>query len=103
MEEFQLAPGFEERLDCTKQILIYHSKEDPYVPFNHYQVYKKHLPFATVRTFEDAGSEMVRAVSKMVEDIRRLRLKHKLKKTWLFLVIGKEIPAALPEKEYLLN
>lgn len=71
-EEFQLASGFEDRLDSIGQLFIYHSKKDPYVTFDHHAVYKKHLPHATVRTFEDAGHEMVKAVASMVEDIAGL-------------------------------
>lgn len=71
-EKFQLAPGFENKLDGISQFFIYHSEEDPYVPFEHHKIYKNHLTSATIRVFDNVGHEMVLAVPVMVKDIRSL-------------------------------
>lgn len=71
-KEFQLPDGFDSRLDKVGQLFLYHSKEDPYVPFHHLMIYKEKFPKATTRVFENAGHEMILAVPEMVEDIRKI-------------------------------
>lgn len=37
------------------KIYLYHSKDDPSVPFSHVEKFKQYLPHAIVNTFEDRG------------------------------------------------
>jgi uncharacterized protein len=72
VEEFVLPENFVSKLPVIGQTFIYHSEDDKSVPFVHHLVYKKHLPEATVRTFKEAGHEMLKAVPDLVKDIQQL-------------------------------
>lgn len=54
------------------QIFLYHSEDDPVVPFSELAKYRSQLPNATVRTFTDRGHFNTEEFPELVEDIRSL-------------------------------
>ena len=56
----------------TKNAMIYHSKDDPVVPFSALEQYKKALPNAQTRVFEDRGHLNQEEFLELVEDILNL-------------------------------
>jgi len=54
-------------------ITLYHSTDDPIVPFIALEKYKKALPTANVKTFEDRGHFMQEEFPEITEDILALR------------------------------
>jgi predicted alpha/beta hydrolase family esterase len=71
--EFAVPDDVGSRLPATR-IFIYHSRDDPEVPFAHLGYYQQHLPAATIR--EIAGSEhsFVGGLPMLVDDIKTLPL-----------------------------
>lgn len=57
----------------TDNIYLYHSKDDLIVPFSALEQYKKALPKAQVRVFEDRGHFNQEEFPELVEDILNLR------------------------------
>ncbi len=54
------------------KIFLYHSKDDPIVPFSEYEIYKKALPKAEVRVFEDRGHFSSEEFPEIIQDILSL-------------------------------
>lgn len=54
------------------QIFIYHSKDDPVVPFEDAQMYKEKLPKATLEAFEDRGHFRQEDFDELVQRIHSL-------------------------------
>jgi predicted alpha/beta hydrolase family esterase len=62
-----------DKLDSqTDKIFLYHSKDDPVVPFSDLEMFKQAFPNATVRVFEDRGHFNQEQFPELVEDIRSL-------------------------------
>ena len=62
-----------EKLDLqTNQLYLYHSKDDPVVPFSSMEQYKKALPNAQTRVFEDRKHLNQEQFPELVEDILKL-------------------------------
>jgi len=57
----------------TKHIFIYQSKNDEIVPFEDCQEYKKLLPEATLRVFENYGHFKLAEFPEIVKDIRLIK------------------------------
>lgn len=55
--EFALAPDFGERLRDVAPLYLYHSQDDPEIPFEHLERYRRVLPHARVRALEGHGHE----------------------------------------------
>lgn len=55
LAEFQLPESFELVTKQSKNIFIFHSKDDMVVPFSEFEEVKKRLPQAVVHVFEDRG------------------------------------------------
>jgi len=53
-------------------IFLYHSEDDPVVPFSELAKYAKQLPEATVRTFSDRGHFLQPEFPELIDDIRAL-------------------------------
>ncbi len=73
VDQFTLADNFTYKLPNVISSFIYHSCDDPFVPFLHHKRYKDLLATATVRTFNNAGHEMVKAVPTLIKDISSLK------------------------------
>ncbi|MBX4205517.1 MAG: alpha/beta hydrolase [Candidatus Doudnabacteria bacterium] len=56
----------------ANEIFIYHSKDDPVVPFSDMQKYQLQFPNASVRVFENRGHMNQEQFPEIVEDIRSL-------------------------------
>jgi len=52
LPEYELPDGFEERLPAVAATFLYHSRDDPEVPFKHLAEYERVFPEATVRPLE---------------------------------------------------
>ena len=56
----------------TDQVHLYHSKDDPVVPFSALEQYKKALPDAQTRVFDDRGHLNQEEFPELVQDILNL-------------------------------
>jgi len=65
----QNLPHIEEQ---AEKIIIYHSKDDPVVPFSHGEEYKKALPKAEFVTFTDKGHFLQEEFPEIIESIKKL-------------------------------
>lgn len=72
--EFALPPDFESRLHDVSPVYLYHSRDDPEVPFEHLERYSRALPQAIVRRLDGRGHEFNQEqFPELVADIRGLR------------------------------
>jgi uncharacterized protein len=71
--EFAVPDDVGSRLPATR-IFLYHSRDDPEVPFAHLGFYQKHLPMATVRPIEGSEHSFVGGLPTLVDDIKSLPL-----------------------------
>ena len=70
--EFAKPPDFGARLADASPLYLYHSRDDPEVPFEHLERYSRALPHATVRALDGYGHEFDRPhFPELVADIRR--------------------------------
>ena len=71
--EFALAPDFGERLRDVAPLYLYHSRDDPEIPFETLERYRQVLPHARVRALEGRGHEFNQPqFPELAADIRRL-------------------------------
>jgi predicted alpha/beta hydrolase family esterase len=70
-EEYDLPDEFADRLPPTP-IFLYHSRDDPEVPFAHLGLYAAKLPKATVRPIDGADHSFTRGLPQLVTDIRSM-------------------------------
>jgi predicted alpha/beta hydrolase family esterase len=71
--EFALAPDFAARLRDVSPLCLYHSRDDPEVPFKHLERYHRALPQAKVRRLKGRGHEFNQPeFPELAADIRRL-------------------------------
>jgi uncharacterized protein len=72
--EFALSPDFESRLHDASPIYLYHSRDDPEIPFEHLERYSRALPQAIVRPLDGRGHEFnQKQFPELVADILGLR------------------------------
>lgn len=69
--EYAVTEGFADRLPGIP-IFLYHAIDDPEVPFGHLDIYRAHLPNATVRAIPGAQHSFVDGLPELVDDIRSL-------------------------------
>ena len=62
-------------LDSQGELFIYHSTDDPVVPFTHAEHYTKALPRATLRTCEGMGHFNIESFPVLEKDVRELQKK----------------------------
>jgi predicted alpha/beta hydrolase family esterase len=72
MKEFQLKQNFQASLKDIPSIFLYHSKNDPEVPFSHLQFYKTAFNTATVRELPAKEHTFSKGLSQLVSDIKYL-------------------------------
>jgi Predicted esterase of the alpha/beta hydrolase fold len=71
--EFALTPDFGERLRDVAPLYLYHSRDDPEIPFETLERYRQVLPHARVRALEGRGHEFNQPqFPELAADIRRL-------------------------------
>ncbi len=69
---FALKKNFTKLTKQVGSIHIYHSKEDPVVPFEDFERYEEKLPDAHTRVFEGKGHFNDKELPELVEDIKAL-------------------------------
>ena len=69
--EFAVPDDLGSRLPATK-IFLYHSRNDPEVPFAHLGYYQERLPTATVRPIAGSEHSFVDGLPMLVDDIKSL-------------------------------
>lgn len=70
-EEFAVPNDVGARLP-TSRIFLYHSREDPEVPFAHLAYYQERLPTATARAIAGSEHSFLEGLPALLEDIRNL-------------------------------
>ena len=71
--EFALAPDFGVRLRDVSPLYLFHSRDDPEIPFEHLERYSRVLPHAIVRALDGRGHEFNQPeFPELAADIRRL-------------------------------
>lgn len=70
-DEFALVEDFASRLPPMPTFL-YHSREDPHVPFAHLALYEEHLPNATSRPIDGAEHSFMHGLPALVGDVRQV-------------------------------
>jgi uncharacterized protein len=56
----------------TSRIFLYHSRDDPEVPFSHLGYYEEHLPAATARPIDGSEHSFLLGLPRLVDDIKGL-------------------------------
>ena len=69
-EAYTLQEAFATKLKVPR-IVLYHSREDEIVEFEHLALYAEKLPQATVREFEDRGHQFNNNLAEVAEDIKK--------------------------------
>jgi predicted alpha/beta hydrolase family esterase len=69
--EYAAPEDIDSRVAATK-IFLYHSRDDPEVPFAHLDYYAGHLPTATVRPIAGSEHSFVEGLPALIDDIRSL-------------------------------
>jgi serine hydrolase len=76
--EFALPPDFGMRLRDVSPLYLYHSRDDPEIPFEHLERYSRALPHAIVRALDGRGHEFNQPqFPELAADIRRLALRRR--------------------------
>lgn len=71
--ELALPPDFGVRLRNVSPLYLYHSRDDPEVPFEHLERYHRELPHAVVRPLDGRAHEFDQTeFPELVADIRRV-------------------------------
>jgi predicted alpha/beta hydrolase family esterase len=70
-EEFAVPNDVGLRLP-TSRIFLYHSRDDPEVPFAHMGYYQEHLPGATARPIDGSEHSFLLGLPRLVDDIKSL-------------------------------
>jgi predicted alpha/beta hydrolase family esterase len=71
--EMALPPDFGMRLRDLSPLCLYHSRDDPEIPFEHLERYSRVLPHAMVRALDGRGHEFDQPeFPELAADIRRL-------------------------------
>lgn len=70
LADFGLSATFEKLGVVANKIFLYQSKDDPEVAFADAQKYKRDIPTAEIRVFEDRGHFTQEQFPELLEDIR---------------------------------
>jgi serine hydrolase len=70
-EEFAVPHDVGSRLSASR-IFLYHSRDDPEVPFAHLAYYQGRLPTATARPIDGSEHSFVQGLPRLVDDIKSL-------------------------------
>ena len=71
-DDFALPKSLGKLVEQGGKIYLYHSKDDPVVPFANVEKYKKDLPKAEIRVFEDREHFGQGEFSELIEDIKSI-------------------------------
>ncbi len=70
--EYAVADDVGSKLPPTVPIFLYHSREDPEVPFSHLALYEERLPNATSRPIDGSNHSFTDGLPELVSDIRQV-------------------------------
>jgi uncharacterized protein len=70
-DEYAVPEDVGSRLPASR-IFLYHSRDDPVVPFAHLGYYQEHLPTAIVRPIDGSEHSFVDGLPTLVDDIKSL-------------------------------
>lgn len=70
-DEFAVPSDVGSRLP-TSHVFLYHSRDDPEVPFGHLSYYQEHIPTATARAIAGSEHSFLQGLPVLVDDIRSL-------------------------------
>lgn len=70
--DFSLPENLRSISEQVKNIFLYHSKDDPIVPFGDLEKYKKAIPNAQIKIFEDRGHFNQAEFPELMDDIKSL-------------------------------
>jgi predicted alpha/beta hydrolase family esterase len=73
-ESFRLPKDFAKKLPQIPRIFLYHSVNDPIVPFAHHRLYAEELPHATIRKLKGNEHTFSQGLPELAADIQRLLL-----------------------------
>lgn len=71
--DFNTNYDFTQLLNQSKKIVLYHSKDDPVVPYVHAEFYHEKMPTAILRTFENRQHFNQPQFPELIEDIKNLK------------------------------
>ncbi len=74
LEDFNFVTDCVALSSATKNVILYHSKDDPVVPFSHAEMYKRLLPASAFHIFEDRQHFNQEELREIVEEIKSLSL-----------------------------
>ena len=72
LADFNLPSNLEKLQSQSGELFIFHSKDDPVVPFADFKKYKTALPNAYTMTFEDRGHFNQEEFPELVDEIRKI-------------------------------
>lgn len=72
VDDGALHEGFASRLPKGVPIFLYHSRDDEWVPFAHFEIYADKIPQATVREFDGRGHQFNNDLSEVAADLSGL-------------------------------
>lgn len=72
-EPFILPKDFAKRIPRIPKLFLYHSKNDPIVPFAHQALYAEQLPDATIRRLNGDVHDFSQGLPELAADIRTLK------------------------------
>lgn len=71
-DEYLLHEGFASKLPKGVPIFLYHSRDDEWVPFAHFEIYAEKIPQAIIREFDGRGHQFNNDLSEVADDIKRV-------------------------------
>ena len=72
VEPFQLRPNFATKLDKSTPLYFYQCRDDDVVPFDHLNIYKQQVPWATFRAISVGGHQLNNDLTIVVNDIKSI-------------------------------
>ncbi|WP_312029641.1 RBBP9/YdeN family alpha/beta hydrolase [Paenibacillus sedimenti] len=68
--EYSLRGDFASRLSGIQRLFFYHSRDDIWVPYSHFERYAEKLPHAIFRSFDGRGHQFNDDLSEVASDIK---------------------------------
>lgn len=69
---YQLQKNYQERLSNVRKMYLYHSNQDPVVPYAHFERYVQEIPFACGRTLDGRSHYFKNGLQIVVDDINQV-------------------------------
>ena len=72
VKPLKLQSNFADRLNMKTPLFFYHCRDDKEVPFAHFDIYKKVLPWATFREIPTGGHQLDNDLTTVASDIKSI-------------------------------